>query len=252
MGRLCLSAETADMEASKFAEDTSLASAATEAQSGGIRAAVLGINDGLVTNVSLILGVAGGTSDIDVVRLAGLASLVAGACSMAVGEFVSMQAQVDLLRRVLGSVQRAFRNEDERIASVKRAFMCEGLSENVALTAADDLGDDHERSAEIFARVVLGINPAELGSPWVAAVVSLLTFAIGALIPLIPWYIVDEARAPIVSLAGALIAAFIIGSLLGYHTDRRWLRGGVRQVVVIALASAITWGVGHLFHVNVS
>ena len=105
---------------------------------------------------------------------------------------------------------------------------------------------------ELFSRIVLGINPSDLGSPWVAAVASLLTFAIGALVPLIPWYFTDAARAPIVSLAGALLAAFVIGALLGYHTDRRWLRGGVRQVVVITLASAITYGVGHLFHGNVA
>jgi vacuolar iron transporter family protein len=240
------------MAAIDLAQDTSLAAVTGEAQSGGIRAAVLGINDGLVTNVSLILGVAGGTTDIDIVRLAGIASLVAGACSMAVGEYVSMQAQVDLLERILKTVRHAFRNEETRMAGVKRAFMDEGLSENVAVTAADDLGDDHKESAEIFSRIVLGINPSDLGSPWTAAIISLLMFSIGALIPLVPWYLLDAERASIASIVGSVLAAFVIGALLGYHTDRRWLRGGIRQVVVITLASAITYGVGHLFHVNVS
>jgi VIT1/CCC1 family predicted Fe2+/Mn2+ transporter len=227
---------------------TNLASETDEAQSGGTRAAVLGINDGLVTNLSLILGVAGGSSDVAVVKLAGMASLVAGACSMAVGEFVSMQAQVQLLRRVLASVTRAFANDDERVAGVKRAFAREGLSDRVAAEAAVDLGDDCDKSADLFARVVLGINPGELGSPWVAAVASLVTFAIGAFVPLIPWYFFDGARAAEISIGGSVIAAFAIGALLGYHTDRRWLVGGIRQVIVIALAASVTYGAGRLFH----
>jgi vacuolar iron transporter family protein len=225
-----------------------LASATDEAQSGGTRAAVLGINDGLVTNISLILGVAGGTADVSVVKLAGIASLVAGACSMAVGEFVSMQAQVGLLERVLGSVRNAFANDDERVAGLKRAFAVEGLSERVAAEAAGDLGNDCDKSVDLFARVVLGINPGELGSPWVAAFASLFTFAVGAFVPLIPWYFFDAARATEISIGGSIVAAFIIGALLGHHTDGRWLRGGVRQVIVIALAASITYGAGRLFH----
>jgi vacuolar iron transporter family protein len=224
-----------------------LATATDEAQSGGIRAAVLGINDGLVTNISLILGVAGGTADASVVKLAGIASLVAGACSMAVGEFVSMQAQVQLLQRVLGSVRNAFAEDDERVAGLKRVFAKEGLSERVAAEAAVELGNDCDKSVDLFARVVLGINPGELGSPWVAAFASLFTFAIGAFAPLIPWYFFDAARAAEISTGGSVIAAFVIGALLGYHTDRRWLRGGVRQIIVIALAASITYGAGRLF-----
>ena len=232
-------------------KDSALESATDEAQSGGIRAAVLGINDGLVTNVALILGVAGGTTDIGVIKLAGMASLVAGACSMAVGEYVSMQAQVELLRRVLASVRRTFTNEDERMASLQRAFQNEGLSHAAACAAAQDLGDDHDASVALYSRAVLGINPAELGSPWIAAVASLFTFAIGALVPLVPWYFVGEGKAAYVSIAFAVAASFAVGAILGYHTDRRWLRGGLRQIAVVAIASAITFGAGRLFHVAV-
>ncbi len=232
-------------------QEAQLNTVTDEAQSGGIRAAVLGINDGLVTNLALILGVAGGMADVGLVKLAGMASLVAGACSMAVGEWVSMQAQVDLLRRVLARVRRSFENEDERQASLERAFALEGLSKNVASTAAADLGEDHHRSVELFSRVVLGINPDELGSPWVAAFASLVTFAIGALVPLVPWYLFDPTRATEVSIVLSVVAAFAIGALLGYHTDRRWLVGGLRQVLVISLAAAITYGAGRLFHVSV-
>ena len=231
-------------------KDAALASVTDEAQSGGIRAAVLGINDGLVTNVSLILGVAGATADVNVIKLAGLASLVAGACSMAVGEYVSMQAQVQLLQRVLSSVRRAFENDGERIAGLKRAFACEGLSESVAAVAAGDLGDDCDRATELYSRAVLGINPGELGSPWVAAFASLFTFAAGAFIPLVPWYFVADSRAAYVSLAFSFAAATVIGGLLGYHTDRRWFYGAARQVIVVAIASAITYGAGRLFNVG--
>jgi VIT1/CCC1 family predicted Fe2+/Mn2+ transporter len=237
---------------SAMQDDANLAAATDEAQSGGIRAAVLGVNDGLVTNVSLILGVAGGTTDPGIVKLAGVASLVAGACSMAVGEWVSMQAQVDLLTRILASVRASFDNEEERIAAVKRAFCREGLSNEAADAAAADLGDDHEASVQIFARVILGINPSELGSPWIAAITSLVMFAIGALVPLIPWYLAAPETATLISIIGSVIAAFVIGSVLGYRTDRRWLRGGLRQVLVIVLAAGVTFGIGRLFHVNAS
>jgi vacuolar iron transporter family protein len=232
-------------------QESNLNAATDEAQSGGIRAAVLGINDGLVTNLALILGVAGGTTDVTFVKLAGLASLVAGACSMAVGEYVSMQAQVGLLQRVLSSVRRTFADEGERLDGLKRAFACEGLSAGVAATAAHDLGDDRDRAVDLFSRVVLGINPGELGSPWIAALASLVTFAIGALVPLVPWYVFDAPRATSISIALSLVCAFAIGALLGYHTDRRWLSGGIRQIFVIVLAAAITYGAGRLFHVSV-
>lgn len=231
-------------------KDSALAAQTGEAQSGGIRAAVLGINDGLVTNVSLILGVAGGTADPAIVKLAGMASLVAGACSMAVGEYVSMQAQVDLLRHVLKNVSDAFVSQDECVAGLETAFEREGLSKDMAAAAARDLGSDRPKSLELYSRVVLGINPSELGSPWTAAVASLVTFAIGAFVPLIPWLVTGPANAVRASIGGSVAAAFVIGALLGYHTDRRWLRGGLRQVVVITLAAGITYAAGRLFHVS--
>ena len=232
-------------------KESSLTSVTDEAQSGGIRAAVLGINEGLVTNVSLILGVAAGTSNVAIVKLAGLASLVAGACSMAVGEYVSMQAQVELLQRVLATVRRSFGDEGERLEGLRRAFACEGLSPQAAAAAAEDLGDDHTRSIELYSRAVLGINPGELGSPWVAALASLVTFAIGAALPLLPWYFAGVDRAPYVSLGFAFVAAFVIGAMLGHHTNRKWFAGGVRQVIVVAIASAITYGAGRLVGVRV-
>jgi len=236
---------------SESLSDDSLATVADQAQSGGIRAAVLGINDGLVTNVSLILGVAGGAANPEFVKLAGLASLVAGACSMAVGEFVSMQAQVDLLQRVLKPVRSAFKNDAKRASGLSLAFEKEGLSKETAAEAARDMGTDQDRAVQFYSRTVLGVNPSELGSPWTAAGASLVTFAIGALVPLVPWYFLAPSAATTASITLSAVAAFIIGALLGHYTDGRILRGGLRQTIVIALAAGVTYGVGHLFHVNV-
>ncbi len=222
-----------------------------EAQSGGIRAAVLGINDGLVTNLALMLGVAGGSSDASIVKLAGLASLVAGACSMAVGEYVSMQAQVELLNRVLRSVRDAFRDEGRRAVALRDAFSHAGLSNDAASRGARDFDGNEDASVDLYAKVVLGINPSELGSPWIAAIASLFTFAAGAFVPLVPWYVVAAAPATIWSIALSGAAACVVGGILGYHTDRNWLRGAIRQAIVIGLAAGITYGVGRLFRVTV-
>jgi len=229
-----------------------LASVTDEAQSGGVRAAVLGINDGLVTNLALILGVAGGSSNAaELVKLAGLASLVAGACSMAVGEYVSMKAQVQLLERILRSVRRAFADPSERTAAAKIAFVREGLSESVASEAARDLCNDENACVQLYSRAVLGINPGELGSPWVATFASLVTFALGACVPLVPWFFFAPHTATTISIAVSLACAFAIGAMLGYYTDRRILRGGLRQLFVIVLAAGVTYGSGLLFHVAV-
>ena len=228
-----------------------LASIADEAESGGLRAAVLGINDGLVTNLSLILGVSGASANAEFVKLAGLASLVAGACSMAVGEYVSMQAQVELLQRVLKSVRSAFNDDTARATGLGAAFAREGLSPKIAAEAADDLAHDDDKSAQLYSRAVLGINPDDLGSPWVAAAASLLTFAVGAVVPLLPWYFLPPATASAVSIGVSVASAFIIGALLGSRTDGRVLQGGIRQVIVIVLAAGVTYGVGRLLHVSV-
>lgn len=232
-------------------DHANLSAVTDEAQSGGVRAAVLGINDGLVTNVALILGVAGGSTNAEIVKLAGLASLVAGACSMAVGEYVSMQAQVDLLQRVLRSVRAAFADPAERETALRHAFEHEGLSSTVAAQAARDLDHGEEPAVALYSRAVLGINPAELGSPWIAALASFVTFALGAFIPLAPWLFLPHARATVVSLAISVATALLIGAFLGYYTDRRIVRGALRQMVVILFAAGITYAVGRLFHVDV-
>jgi|GraSoiStandDraft_38_1057308.scaffolds.fasta_scaffold170621_1 vacuolar iron transporter family protein len=225
---------------------------ATRIQSGTARAAVLGINDGLVTNLSLILGVVGGNATPAVVQLAGLASLIAGAGSMAVGEYISMRAQVELLERLLVEGREALRTdpEHERVL-VQEAMQRDGFDQVTASAATRGLFHDPERALSVYARAVLGVNPEELGSPWAAAASSLVTFALGALVPLVPWFMTTGSHAVASSVVLTGGAAVAIGGLLGKLTGGQWMRSALRQLVVLALAAGITFLVGRLFGTTV-
>ena len=223
---------------------------ARDVQSGAARAAVLGVSDGLVTNVSVILGVAGAAVSGKIVLLVGGASLVAGAASMAVGEYVSMIAQVELLRRLLGE----FRDEMQRAPEHARqhledSFERGGIGRATAHSASLQLMLEPENAAGAYARL-LGLDPEELGSPWKAAATSLFTFAAGALVPLLPWFFGGGARAQALSIGLGGAAALIIGGVLGRLGNRNVVRSALRQLVALALAAAATWGAGRLFKVS--
>lgn len=221
-----------------------------EAQSGTIRAAVLGINDGLVTNVSLILGVAGANADAPFVRLAGLASLVAGAGSMAVGEYISMQAQRELLERVLRDAREDMRiNPEAMIKRLTRIFEDEGVHDDDARHAAETVAANPEQAVQTYVRAGLGFNPAELGSPFAAAFSSLITFALGALIPLLPWFVWSGDQAVLASIVLGAVSALVIGAYLGKQTGKGIWFSAFRQLLVVAIAASITYFVGHLFRV---
>jgi VIT1/CCC1 family predicted Fe2+/Mn2+ transporter len=224
-----------------------------EAQSGTARAAVLGMNDGLVTNVSLILGVAGANADASIVRLAGLASLVAGACSMAVGEYISMQAQREMLERVLAEARHEMTTDPEgMIQRLARIFERTGVHGDDALHAAQSVGGDPEKALEMYVRSGLGFNPQELGSPIAAAFSSLLTFALGAAIPLVPWFLWSGNRASLVSIALAAVFTLGIGAYLGRISGKGALVSALRQLAVVAVAAGITYFVGRIFRVRVT
>ena len=229
-----------------------LGALAAEAQTGGIRAAVLGINDGLSTNIALILGVAGASTDPAIVRIAGVASLVAGACSMAVGEFISMRAQVDLLERVMDGVHRRLRSDPGGAGETLRAALVRrGVAAERAKEIERAFAQDSQASAGVYAAMTYGISDGELGSPWIAAFASLLTFAFGAAVPLVPWFFLASATATAASIALGAVAAFVVGAYLGRRNGGRWFLDGLRQIAFIALASGITYGVGRLFRARV-
>jgi VIT1/CCC1 family predicted Fe2+/Mn2+ transporter len=212
---------------------------------GSARAAVFGVSDGLVTNVSLILGIAGAHPGASFVRLAGVAGLVAGAFSMAAGEYVSMRAQTELFERELALEKNEIsaRPEGERRELVK-IYESRGVEPGVAGHLATEMMRTPELALETHAREELGINPNALGSPVRAAASSFGTFAIGALIPLIPWLVTSGTAATTASVAAAAVAAVLVGTALAAFTGRSWWWSALRQLAISALAAAVTYGIG--------
>lgn len=214
-------------------------------QGGAARAAVFGFSDGLVSNVALILGVAGADPAPSVVRLAGLAGLLAGAFSMAAGEYVSMRAQAELFERELEleRIEIARRPEHERreLASIYRS---RGVDADVADELAAGMMRTPAMALETHAREELGIDPDELGSPTMAAVSSFFTFAFGALIPLLPWFFSKGGTATVASLVVAGAMAVVAGAALARATDRPWPWPALRQLLIAMAAAGVTFFVG--------
>jgi VIT1/CCC1 family predicted Fe2+/Mn2+ transporter len=212
---------------------------------GGARAAVFGMSDGLVTNVSLILGVAAAHPANGVVRLTGLAGLVAGAFSMAAGEYVSMQAQRELLQRELDIERKALRTSPEGESKELTAlYENRGIDPAVARRMVNEVMQDPEVALEVHAREELGINPRSLGSPWQASSSSFIAFALGAFLPLFPWLIGSGTGATLASVAVGAVAALGVGAALAGFTGRSRFRSALRQLVVSAVAAAVTYGIG--------
>jgi VIT1/CCC1 family predicted Fe2+/Mn2+ transporter len=224
-----------------------------DVQGGAIRAAVFGVSDGLVTNVSLILGVAGADAEAGVVRLAGLAGLVAGAFSMAAGEYVSMSAQKELLERELEAERRSLAEnpllERRELASIYRE---RGLRPDTAEHISAELMKEPEVALEVHAREELGVDPGSLGSPYAAAISSFLAFALGALTPLLPWFFTEGDTAVLISIGLGAAAALAIGAAIGISTSRGPWLSALRQLGVGALAGGVTYGIGDLLGVQVS
>ena len=214
---------------------------------GGARAAVFGISDGLVSNVALILGMAGAHSSAAAVRLAGIAGLIAGAFSMAAGEYISMRAQSELMERELAVEREAIHHdpEDERreLAAIYRS---RGLDTAMADELSVKMMRDPDLALETHAREELGIDPAETGNPLQAAGSSFVMFAIGAFIPLLPWLITSGTKATLWSVALGATGAFGVGAALALFTGRSWLWSATRQLLISGVAAGVTYGVGHL------
>jgi vacuolar iron transporter family protein len=222
-------------------------------QSGTLRAAVFGINDGLVSNLALVMGFAGATTQNELIVLAGVAGLLAGAFSMAAGEYVSMRSQRELFERQIDLEREELRfmpdKEREELAALYRA---KGLSEDEADMIAARLMQDPEHALDTKIREELGLDPDELGSPWGAAVFSFLAFGLGALIPLAPFLFTEGVGAIAISVALALTALFIVGALVSLLTGRSLLFSGFRQVGIGGAAALVTYIVGSLIGVSVT
>ncbi|HUD69988.1 MAG TPA: VIT1/CCC1 transporter family protein [Acidimicrobiales bacterium] len=214
--------------------------------SGGPRAAVFGMSDGLVTNVSLILGFAGAHPAASVVRLAGLAGLVAGAFSMAAGEYLSMTVQRELFERELDIERRALRDAPElETEELVETFVRKGIAPELARRMAVEVMSNPELALETHAREEFGVDPAALGSPVKAASASFVSFVIGAFLPLLPWLIGGGGGAIAWSIGLGAVGATSLGAVLGRLSGRAWWVGAARSLVVAAIAAGVTSAVGH-------
>ena len=218
---------------------------------GWARAGVFGISDGLVSNVGLILGVAGADPGPGVVRLAGLAGLLAGAISMAAGEYNSMRVQAELFERELRLERREIeRNPLLEADELAERYRSRGVSAGLARQLADSVMDDPEVALEFHAREELGVIPGELGSPVRAAASSFAAFTVGAGAPLLPWFVADGTSALVVTLVVALAAALAVGWAVARFTEGAPLRAMARQVAFTAVPAAVTYAIGSVVGVT--
>ena len=221
-------------------------------RSGALRAAIFGINDGLVSNLSLIMGFTGAGVSNRVVLLAGVAGLLAGAFSMAAGEYISMRVQREVFERLihLEAHELATAPEEERQELIE-IYRGKGVPEDVATQLVEVVHRNPALALETHAREELGLDPeGGLGSPWSAAISSLLTFAFGAAVPLLPFVIGSGTAAAIGAITASLATLFVVGAMLSVLTGKRFYASGLRMLVVGGVAAAITYGVGSIFHVG--
>lgn len=229
-----------------------LARRALQIQRGGARAAVLGVNDGLVSVLCLVLAVAGAGADSAAVLLAGFAGLLAGAISMAAGEWISVRAQAELFGGVLKDIDRLI-HKDRQLLNDQIALKLQesGYDPTTANKAVHELQADDRRLRDTYARQVMGFNPHELGSPWIAAFSSFILFTAGALAPLAPWMFGGGLTAIGSSIVLTGIASLAIGGFIGASSGKSIIYGALRQLLIVILASAVTYGIGYLVGVSV-
>jgi VIT1/CCC1 family predicted Fe2+/Mn2+ transporter len=225
-------------------------------KSGSVRAAVFGVSDGLVSNTALVMGFAGaslaGAIENSVVLFAGLAGLLAGAFSMAAGEYVSMASQRDLFKREIDLERQELleKPEEERL-ELELIYRAKGLPRDQARAVADQIMKDPEIALDTLAREELGLDPDELGSAWKAAVSSFLSFAIGASVVVVPYALFSGMTAFVLAVALALVSLIVVGGLVGYQSGRGVVFSAGRQVLWGVGAAGVTYLVGSLVGVNV-
>ncbi|MFJ9947448.1 VIT1/CCC1 transporter family protein [Kitasatospora sp. NPDC091207] len=212
---------------------------------GWLRPAVFGAMDGLVSNVALMTGVVGGAVSSSTVVLTGLAGLAAGACSMAAGEYTSVASQRELVQAEIEAERLELRrNPQGELAELAQLYTSRGVDPALAYEVARQLSADPDRTLEVHAREELGVDPNDLPSPWVAAGSSFVCFAVGALLPLLPYLLGATSLLPALLLSmGGL---FLCGAVVARVTARSWWYSGLRQLVLGGAAAAVTYLLGVL------
>jgi predicted membrane protein (TIGR00267 family) len=219
-----------------------------------LRAAVLGGNDGLVSNFSLVMGIAGATSGQSEVLLTGLAGLLAGALSMALGEWISVKSSQELYENQMDlEMEELETNPEGEEKELALIYITKGIPESQAMQMAKEIMLDKGQAHDLLVREELGINPEEMkGSAMEAAVTSFILFAVGAILPVIPFFFVGGMMAILFSATLSAIGLFIIGAAITLFTGKNVLFSGFRQVAFGLIAAAITFGIGHFIGISIA
>lgn len=220
---------------------------------GNLRAAVFGVNDGLVSNAGLILGVAGASANNSMILLSGVAGLLAGAFSMAAGEYVSVRSQREMFEHQIALERDELAQyPEEEAEELALIYAARGLARGDALKLAKTIIADPAQALDTLAREELGLNPDELGSPRAVAIFSFLSFGAGALVPLLPFLVLAGDRALPVSIGITALALFAVGAAISLFTGKSALRDGLRMLAIGAAAGALTFAIGKLLGVSLS
>ena len=212
---------------------------------GWLRPATFGVVDGLVSNFALVAGMVGGGAGGHTIVLTGLAGLIAGACSMATGEFISVSSQSELAQAEIEKERRELEvRPEEELRELALIYEAKGVHPELAANVARELSADPDVALRVHVQEELGVDPDDLPSPWTAAASSFLAFAIGALIPLLPFLFGASALAP--ALVASSAALLVTGGLIARLTARPAWFGGGRQLLLGGLSAAVTFGVGLL------
>jgi vacuolar iron transporter family protein len=218
-----------------------------------IRAAVLGANDGLVSNLSLVMGVAGAALNTHAILVTGLAGLLAGACSMAMGEWLSVNTARESNQRQIDSEATQLEQEPcEEEKELALLYRSKGLPPDQARSVAHALISNKGAALDTLAREELGIDPESLGgSAWTAGATSFCLFTAGAIFPVAPFFFLADAPAVIGALVSSGLALFAIGAATSYFTGRGLFFSGLRQLLIGYAAAGVTYGIGHVIGVTV-
>ena len=211
---------------------------------GWLRPAVFGAMDGLVSNLALVAGVAGGSEgDPHLVVLAGFAGLAAGAFSMAAGEYTSVASQSEAAAREIEKERREIlRNPEREMHELAHVYVEKGIDDDLAHEVARQIHRDVDNAVVVHAREELGVHPEELASPMLAAVSSFASFAVGAFLPVLPYLLGAVSLVP--GVVVTLLALFLCGAVVTQVTNRSWWYGGLRQMLLGGAAAALTYVIG--------
>lgn len=218
-----------------------------------LRAAIFGINDGLVSNASLVFAMVGAGSDNKTIIIAGISGLLAGSLSMATGEYISVKSQTELYENQIEIEAHELQEfPEEEAKELSLIYQAKGINKEIADSISKSLVSDPEKALDTLAREELGLNPSELGSALGASISSFSSFSIGALIPLLPYFFFSKDFALSFSIITSSVVLFAIGIIISFLTGKSALRNGIRMCTLGWVAGLVTYLIGHLLNSHVT